>query len=74
MTGLMVAPPLLSDPSGATYAKEREDTLASLARRAAKVTDKLIHAPAAVYIVAALISFCFVFIWYDFSPFEILPL
>jgi alanine transaminase len=42
MTGLMVAPPLPSDPSGATYAKEREDTLASLARRAAKVIKRLI--------------------------------
>ena len=45
MTGLMVAPPLPSDPSGATYAKEREDTLASLARRAAKVNGQIDTCP-----------------------------
>lgn len=41
MTGLMVAPPQLDDPSGLLYAQERQATLDSLARRAAKVAAGL---------------------------------
>lgn len=45
MTGLMVRPPQPTDPSGAAYEAERHTTLASLKRRALKVSSGLDELP-----------------------------